>query len=88
MAGEVKIGQLVTITDVTDRERYRQRLEEKTEPLEALNRMIRHDIRNDMAIILCRQIIERHGGEIWVGSEPGEGTMFLFTLPVLDRSSE
>lgn len=52
LSGDVQTGQLVTITDVTDRESYRQRLEEKTEQLEALNRVVRHDIRNDMAVIL------------------------------------
>lgn len=52
IAGEVKTGQLVTIIDVTERESYRRQLEEKTEQLEALNRVIRHDIRNDMAVIL------------------------------------
>jgi signal transduction histidine kinase len=52
MSGEVTTGQLVTITDVTDRETYRQQLEEKTEQLEALNRVVRHDIRNDMTVIL------------------------------------
>lgn len=52
MSGGVETGQLVTITDVTDREAYRQQLEEKTEQLEALNRVVRHDIRNDMAVIL------------------------------------
>jgi signal transduction histidine kinase len=53
VSGEVTTGQLVTITDVTDRETYRQQLEEKTEQLEALNRVVRHDIRNDMAVILA-----------------------------------
>jgi signal transduction histidine kinase len=52
VAGEVTTGRLVTLTDVTDRETYQRRLEEKTEQLEALNRVIRHDIRNDMAVIL------------------------------------
>jgi signal transduction histidine kinase len=52
LAGEVMTGQLVTISDVTERESYRQRLEEKTEQLEALNRVVRHDIRNDMTVIL------------------------------------
>ncbi|WP_276278747.1 sensor histidine kinase [Haloarcula regularis] len=52
VAGEVQTGQLVTLTDVTAQESYRQRLEEKTEQLEALNRVIRHDIRNDMTVIL------------------------------------
>ncbi|MFC6770947.1 sensor histidine kinase [Halorubrum pallidum] len=44
-------GELLTIDDVTDRERYRLQLEERTEQLEALNRVVRHDIRNDMAVI-------------------------------------
>ena len=52
MAGEVKTGQLVTVSDVTDRESYRQQLETKTEQLEALNRVVRHDIRNDMSVIV------------------------------------
>lgn len=53
MAGEVQTGELVTLTDVTDRESYRQQLEEKAEQLEVLNRVIRHDIRNDMHVILA-----------------------------------
>lgn len=52
MAGEVQTGGLVTLTDVTDRELYRERLEAKTEQLEVLNRVVRHDIRNDMTVIL------------------------------------
>ena len=63
ISGNVATGQLVTLTDVTDRESYRQRLEEKTEQLEALNRVVRHDIRNDMAVILgWAQILEDHVG--------------------------
>ena len=49
--GGVTTGQLVTVSDVTEREAYRRQLEEKTEQLEALNRVVRHDIRNDMAVI-------------------------------------
>jgi signal transduction histidine kinase len=64
LAGEVMTGQLVTVTDVTERESYRQRLEEKTEQLEALNRVVRHDIRNDMAVILgWAEILEDHINE-------------------------
>lgn len=52
MSGEVLTGQLLTVTDVTERESYRQQLEERTDQLEALNRVVRHDIRNDMSVIL------------------------------------
>lgn len=52
LSGEVQVGQLVTVTDVTARESYRRELEAKTEQLEALNRVVRHDIRNDMAVVL------------------------------------
>ena len=50
-SGSVTTGRLVTIGDVTEQEAYRRQLEEKTEQLEALNRVVRHDIRNDMAVI-------------------------------------
>ncbi len=38
--------------DVTDRQTYEDRLEDTNERLEVLNRMVRHDIRNDLAVLL------------------------------------
>ena len=34
-----------------------------------------------IGLAICDQIVNRHDGEIWVESEPGEGACFKFTLP-------
>jgi signal transduction histidine kinase len=41
-----------------------------------------------LGLILCREFIDMHGGQIWAESEPGKGSVFSFSLPMKPLTEE
>ena len=39
-----------------------------------------------LGLVICRHLIEAHGGRIWAESEPGRGSRFVFLLPRTQRT--
>jgi signal transduction histidine kinase len=37
-----------------------------------------------LGLALSKEFVEMHGGQIWVESEVGEGSQFIFSIPLYD----
>lgn len=58
-------------------EEYRDRIFEKFGQVESRQRS-----GTGLGLTFCKMAVESHGGQIWVESQEGEGSNFIFTLPL------
>ena len=57
------------------------------EPFQRLEPQNNNATGTGLGLVVCRRLVEAHGGRMWVESQPGSGSTFQFTLPIPDIGS-
>jgi two-component system sensor histidine kinase EvgS len=57
------------------------------EPFQRLEQQNNKATGTGLGLVVCRRLVEAHGGRMWVESQPGQGSTFQFTLPMPEMGS-
>ena len=57
------------------------------EPFQRLEQPNNKAAGTGLGLVVCRRLVEAHGGRMWVESQPGQGSTFQFTLPMPEMGS-
>jgi len=75
----------VTDTGTGIPEEYREKVFEKFSQIG--EQESRRGRGSGLGLTFCKLVVEAHGGHIWVESQAGQGSTFIFTLPVAETES-
>jgi len=71
-----------SVTDTRHRDKPGKTRKKLFRPFSQLDTRIQRDLpEQGSGLSICRKIVELHGGRIWLESEVGRGTVFIFKLP-------